>query len=65
MELDTKSRSSLLMKLWHDKRPSPTFYRIAILKNFKRHKNVMESLSKIKTCKSLKEVMVSFFNVKL
>ena len=35
------------------------------MKSFKRHKNVMESLSKIKTCKSIKEVMLSFFNIKI
>ena len=36
----------------------------SILKNFKSHKKVMESLLKIKTFKSLKEKMVSFFNIK-
>ena len=43
---------------------SPTFYSIAILKNFKCLKIVMESFLKIKKFKSLKEVMESFFNVK-
>ena len=36
----------------------------AILKNFKSHKNVMESLCKIKNFTGLKEVMVFFLNIK-
>ena len=40
------------------------FTRIAILKNFKSQKNVIESSFKSKTFKSLKEVMESFSNVK-
>ena len=40
------------------------FTRIAILKNSKCRKNVMESFFKTKTFKSLKEVMESFSNVK-
>ena len=70
MKLDTQSRPSSLIKIWYDKRNSeaagpPAFCRIAILKKFNCHKNAMQSLSKNKTCKSLKEVMVSWFNVKL
>ena len=40
------------------------FTRIAILKNFKSQKNVIESSFKSKTFKSLKEVMESFSNAK-
>ena len=36
----------------------------AILVNFKSHKNVMESLCKIKNFTGLKEVMVFFLNIK-
>ena len=41
---------------------SPAFCRIAILKNLKSHKNVMEIFFKIKTFKSRKKVMECFFN---
>ena len=40
------------------------FYKIAILKNFKSHKIVIESVFKIKTFKNLMEMIESFFNIK-
>ena len=43
---------------------SPAFHRIAVLKNIKGHKNMMESCFKIETFKNLKEAMDSLLNIK-
>ena len=69
MKFGSPTRSSLLIinMIWYatfTSGCSPAFYRVAVLKNFKSHKNVMESFFKIKTPKGLKEVMKSFFNIK-
>ena len=57
MKFSTQSRSSSLIIniIWYvtfENDCSPAFYRVAILKNFKIHKNLMEAFFKIKAFKS-------------